>query len=44
MAPVDAFHAAGADEEVLVVTGHPDDLVRNNLARRTGSNLAGRSR
>ena len=32
MAFVDAFLAAGADEDVLVVIGHPDDFVRDDLA------------
>lgn len=29
---VDAFHAAGSDEDVLVVVGHADDLVGDDLA------------
>ena len=32
MAFVDAFLAARADEDVLVVIGHADDFVRNDLA------------
>src|SRR5215472_11007907 len=32
VAAVDAFAAAGADEDVLVVVGHADDFVRDDLA------------
>src|ERR1700761_1452451 len=31
MAAVDAFAASGADENVLVVVGHADDFMRNDL-------------
>ena len=32
VAAVDAFAAAGADENVLVVVGHADDFMRHDLA------------
>ena len=34
VALVDAFRAAGADEDVLIVVGHADDFVRHDLPER----------